>query len=386
MLKPDYETGSIVNLMASLAQSMGASTNPYAPLSSLNSKQLAESQNLILLVIDGLGYEFLQKYRQDSFIAQHIKQSLTSVFPSTTATAITAFATALPAQQHAITGWYMYFKEIKQVMAVLPFTPRGEGRKDFTFEEMQQVINLPTPLVNRINRQSFVINPRFIAESNYNRLISGKAQRIGYDSLEQCFSQIKQTCQQNKEKKYIYAYWPEFDACCHENGTAHEKTMALFKTLDVGFERLIESLSGENFQLILTADHGLINASEENTILLNDYPAIRDCLAQPLCGEPRAAYCYVKPELQQQFENRVKQELGVFCDLYKVEELIEQHYFGLHQPSSLLSQRLGNYVLLMKNNFIIRDFLEDEKKFTQTGVHGGLSPEELLVPLAQFGS
>ena len=142
MLKPDYETGSIVNLMASLAQSMGASTNPYAPLSSLNSKQLAESQNLILLVIDGLGYEFLQKYRQDSFIAQHIKQSLTSVFPSTTATAITAFATALPAQQHAITGWYMYFKEIKQVMAVLPFKPRGEGRKDFTFEEMQQVIKV----------------------------------------------------------------------------------------------------------------------------------------------------------------------------------------------------------------------------------------------------
>jgi hypothetical protein len=49
---------------------------------------------------------------------------MTSVFPSTTASAITAFMTGLAPAQHGLTGWHMHLDEIDQTLAILPLTPR----------------------------------------------------------------------------------------------------------------------------------------------------------------------------------------------------------------------------------------------------------------------
>jgi hypothetical protein len=38
-------------------------------------------------------------------------------------------------------------------------------------------------------------------------------------------------------------------------------------------------------------------------------------------------------------------------------------------------------VLLMRDNYVIKDYLLGEHPFTQVGVHGGLSADELDVPL-----
>jgi hypothetical protein len=42
---------------------------------------------------------------------------------------------------------------------------------------------------------------------------------------------------------------------------------------------------------------------------------------------------------------------------------------------------VGEDVLVMKENYIIKDRLLTEKAFQQCGVHGGLSAQELYVPL-----
>ena len=42
---------------------------------------------------------------------------------------------------------------------------------------------------------------------------------------------------------------------------------------------------------------------------------------------------------------------------------------------------MGDYTLLMREHYVIRDRLPGEKTYTQVGVHGGLSAAELNVPL-----
>ncbi|MCK5265706.1 MAG: hypothetical protein KAR03_08870, partial [Candidatus Thorarchaeota archaeon] len=62
--KPDY-TNSIVNLMSSIGQASGV-TSPYSPLEFDSLGTLEESKNIVLLIMDGLGYNYLREYGKDS--------------------------------------------------------------------------------------------------------------------------------------------------------------------------------------------------------------------------------------------------------------------------------------------------------------------------------
>ena len=44
-------------------------------------------------------------------------------------------------------------------------------------------------------------------------------------------------------------------------------------------------------------------------------------------------------------------------------------------------QRTGDYTLIMKENYIIRETLSGQKYKELIGIHGGLTSEEMFVPL-----
>ncbi|MHB9103024.1 MAG: alkaline phosphatase family protein, partial [Sulfuricella sp.] len=157
MILPDYDGGSIVNLMASIESACGG--NPrYPALRAVPPAEIAGARNLILLVIDGLGYDCLAQ-SQAGALRNRLRAKITSVFPSTTATAITTFLTGLAPQQHGLTGWFTYFREIGSVAAVLTFQPRHGGRS--YRESGIDVVTLfgHTPFFDRIAVPSYVVSP-----------------------------------------------------------------------------------------------------------------------------------------------------------------------------------------------------------------------------------
>ena len=127
MYKPNYQNGSIVNLMSSIKEVLGGKSR-YKPLDIFDFSNISK-KNIVLIVIDGLGYNYLTKYGKDSFLYKNLKGKMTSVFPATTASAMTTFSTGLAPQQHALTGWFMYLKEIGAVSVILPFTSRAGDLK-----------------------------------------------------------------------------------------------------------------------------------------------------------------------------------------------------------------------------------------------------------------
>ena len=104
----------------------------------------------------------------------------------------------------------------------------------------------------------------------------------------------------------------------------------------------------------------------------------------PLCGDSRTAYCYVYPSKTKQFENYVKTRLNKFCKLYKNHEIIKNNYFGLFEPNPKLIERIGDYVLIMKENYILKDKILKQKRYYSIGHHGGTSKDEMFVPLIVF--
>jgi hypothetical protein len=151
--------------------------------------------------------------------------------------------------------------------------------------------------------------------------------------------------------------------------------------LHISWKKLAKKLEGTNSIIILTADHGQINTPLEKTLMLKDHPKLLECLSNALSGEPRAAYCYVKQSKKNQFERYIKTKWGKICELHKSEDLVKKNYFGLYKPNPKLLDRIGDYVLILKDDYSIKDFLIGEKKTFHLGRHGGLSKEEMYVPL-----
>ena len=132
---------------------------------------------------------------------------------------------------------------------------------------------------------------------------------------------------------------------------------------------------------MITADHGFIDLTPEQRITVNDHPRMQECLRMPLSGEPRAAYCYLHEDKHEQFVDYVNNHFSKQLDCVPSSTLIESNLFGLGEAHPQLDKRIGDYTLIMKENFIIKDWLESEKPFFHYGVHGGVSQQEMFIPL-----
>ena len=109
-VRPDYRGGGITNLISSVAAALGNPDRVYQPTPLVDMNRLEGVKNIVLLVVDGLGYHYLNEKCQGSFLQRSLAGSLTSVCPSTTASAIPTFLTGVPPQQHGFTGWFTYFR------------------------------------------------------------------------------------------------------------------------------------------------------------------------------------------------------------------------------------------------------------------------------------
>ena len=384
MYKPNYQNGSIVNLMSSIKKVLGGKSK-YKPLENFNFSNISE-KNIVLIVVDGLGYDYLKKYGKDSFLYKNLKGKMTSVFPATTASALTTFSTGLAPQQHALTGWFMYLKEIGVVSVILPFTSRAGDLKLWKGKIRYKDIYNERSFFEDLKAISISIKHKAYIDSEYSRLVDKGAKKLSFSNLNGFFRQINKALHLTKNRKFILAYWAELDSLCHKKGVDSKEAKKHFDELDKKIKSLSQSLKNKNTAIIISADHGLIDTKEKDKIIeLKNHPRFVETLAIPLSGEPRVVYCYVKPRRVRQFENYVKTEFKNFCDMYKSDDLIKNNYFGLFEPNEKLKERIGDYVLIMKKNYIMKDLVLGEKRNIFIGNHGGVSHEEMFVPLIVIG-
>jgi Type I phosphodiesterase / nucleotide pyrophosphatase len=378
---PDYAGGSIVNLMASIAVALGARDWAYPALRLLPPAALARRSNILLLVVDGLGYRYLREVHSGNTLNQFLCGSMTSVFPSTTATAITAMMSGLAPQQHGLTGWHIYFEEIGAVGAVLPFRLRPTDERLVQFGLQPAAVFTYPSFFDRVPAQTFVVSPASIIDSEFNTAHSGDAQRHAYGSLEQFFHTIELTLRGRGERKFVYAYYPELDSTAHEHGIGSRRSAEVLRRFDNGLDRLLAALAGADVTVLVTADHGFIDAPAAERIELDHHPFLAATLAQPLCGERRAAYCYVRNGQAGRFEDYVQNELAERALLFDSHALMRAGWFGPGEPHPKLQSRIGDYVMLMQAGATIKDWMPGERRHALIGVHGGASEDEMLVPL-----
>lgn len=384
--------------MASLARGLGLEL-PYPPLgdraaqAALATGDAGAVRQVVLLVIDGLGDELLARVGAGSVLARHRIAQLTSVFPSTTASAIPTFLTGLAPQQHGLTGWHMWFAEIDRVLAVLPLTPHdarvaGPPLAPLDTAALPGRLFSHVPLARRLPTRCFSVSPHKIVGSPFNRFHAQGSITVPYADMAGMFSAIEGLvagrfdAPNGDHPAFIHAYYPNLDSLLHVTGTRDEKVARHFADFDRALAGCLDRLAGTRTLFVITADHGFIDAPPDRLIELDRHPELAALLARPLCGERRIAYAYVRPGMQTAFEDYVSQHLGHACVMIPTARFIAEGWFGPGTPHPQLASRAGDYVLLMKDNWTIKHWLPGERRYQQLGVHAGASPAEMYVPLA----
>jgi hypothetical protein len=179
----------------------------------------------------------------------------------------------------------------------------------------------------------------------------------------------------------VYAYYSELDSLAHAHGIGSDEVGEELERIDAGFGRFLGEIAGTDTLVIFTADHGFVDTRPDTVVDLDDHPELAAMLAVPLCGEPRVAYCYVKPGAADAFEHYVERRLAHCTTLARSRDLLADGWFGPGAAHPRLAERIGDHMLIMKDGWAVRDHVPGERRHVQIGVHGGPTEEEMLVPL-----
>lgn len=384
---PDYTGRSLLNLMQTLRGGLGLPVLPYAPLAAdfgLEVEALAGARCLLTIVIDGLGDQLLARHAPDGHLRQQRRGRLTSVFPSTTASAIPTFFTGLPPQAHGLTGWHQWLREIGQTLSILPLTPRDRSAPPLDPETLPAQIFHHQPLSTALAGRAIMVAPADIVESPFNRFHTHGAQRIGYRGLHGLVETIDQAVKgiaSAEHPVWVHAYYPALDSLMHQVGTEDPKVGERIRQIDAAFASLQQRLAGSDTRIVLTADHGFIDAPEERLIELDAHPDLAALLTRPLCGERRLAFAYVEAASQEAFVNYAQTHFRDACRCVPTADFIAEGWFGPGPTHPELASRSGDFVLQMREDWTIKDWLPGETRYPQPGVHAGASPDEMFVPL-----
>ncbi|HEX3641446.1 MAG TPA: hypothetical protein VHV10_09160, partial [Ktedonobacteraceae bacterium] len=98
-------------------------------------------------------------------------------------------------------------------------------------------------------------------------------------------------------------------------------------------------------------------------------------------GSPRDMFLHVAEEHTDMLVADLRECLAGKAEVYHTRDLLAQHFFGLQEPSPTFLQRVGNVVILPYKHETV--WWHEEGKFGMHffGHHGGLTPEEMEIPL-----
>lgn len=335
----------------------------------------------VFWLIDGLGDAFLCRHGAGSRLHAHRQRALTSVFPTTTASAVTTLMTGLSPLQHGLTGWFIHDERFGGVLAPLPLERRGGGRLRAPL--LLRRLFPYTSLYGQLPCPSAVVAPRAIAHSPFSRRHARGARIVAHGGLDDMVAQVAAVVAAlaSGGGGYVHAYYDRFDALSHQHGCNAPAVVDEFARLDAAFGALLARLAGTPTEVLVSADHGFIDSPPAQSIDLAAWPEVATMLDGPLFGERRAALCRVRAGAVDEFAAFVAGELGARAVLQPSRRLVQAGLLGPGPAHRRIAERLGTHAVLMAPGWTLQDRVDGEKPQQMLGVHGGLSADEMYVPL-----
>lgn len=361
----------------------------------------AQTDKIVLLVVDGFGFADLLRHGVHSgFFRRFVERGqiypLTSVFPSTTPAALTTLHTGLTPAEHGLPEWFTYFPELERIVMPMEFRSDWSEPRDYLLQVggTPDMVYAGQTLYQQLAAskiRSFVFVYHEYYPSVYSSVLYEGATIITYHDGYELMDSLRQALS-DPGPAYYHVYWGQVDRMAHRYGPGsqeHKDAIKSFAHL-IGFALLdrIDPAIARDVLLLMTADHGQVGIKHEDIIFLNDYPIAREYFAttssgKPILptGSPNDVFLHLKPGRLGEALRFLRHEFAGIAQVFTTEEAINARLFGPNNPTERFLGRIGNALIVPYPGCHIWYTEIPQHRYGNLGIHGGLSEDEMVVPL-----
>ncbi|MCE5258409.1 MAG: alkaline phosphatase family protein [Chloroflexi bacterium] len=394
-LAPRYDGYSLVNVPATAAAILGKSLPGGQPLAPLYWRDYTSGiTKVVVLLLDALGYLNLQEMLRENapciwrdLARRGILLPMTSTCPSTTTTALASLGTGVEPISHGLVGYELWLREYGVVADMITPKPSyGAGRETLVDWGLNPETFLPVPGVGeRFGhlgiRTTCLISAQYLASSLSRMIYRGYQRKIGYSSAEDMWQNLYNLVALDDDApSYYFAYWSTIDTAIHRYGSQGGYWQAELQSVSRAMqEHFLERLTLHQKQgvlFVMMADHGWVETPIDQAHDVEADAVLRSELLGPATGEARTAYLHCLAQ-DPGVVRRIQAALGDDYVLVPTAEAVQAGLWGSAEPMSEALARLGHVLVLSRGHHYLD---RQGKRFRQRGRHGGMSPDEMLVP------
>ena len=359
---PDYDGACLTGVVPGLLVTPPGRRPDWFPA------PLRTAERVVLLVIDGLGWHQIREHRSHlPRLSTFAGGPITTVAPSTTATALTSLVTGATPMQHGILGYRIDMGGV--VMNTLSWAGhrRNERRQDLrgsypprSVQPVPSFCGLNVPVITRAEH----------AGTGFTEAHLGHASFRGWRAASSIPPEIRAALDEGHD--FVYAYYDGVDKIAHERG---------FGSFYEAELRAADRLVGEVLDVVpagvtvaVIADHGQVRTGDDLVELDPDVSALVDHQS----GEGRFRWLHARDGRADDLVTALDRYASIAWIVTR-ERLVREKWFGTAGDPSFL-RRLGDVALVPFGSTSFED-PDDTGAFPLVCRHGSLTPAEMQVPL-----
>lgn len=350
---PDLAGGCLTNVFAAIT-SRREGVPAWAPAA------LREARQVVLLVLDGLGWHQLQeRVAIAPTLAAMEGGPITSVAPTTTSAALTSISLGCAPGEHGVVGYKISLPGAG-VLNVLRWRT-DDGEQSVDPEKVQ-------PLTPFGGRAVPVVTKSFFAGTGFTTAHLRGARLVGWKQPSAIAVEVRRLLQAGEE--IVYAYYDGVDHVAHDAGLGELYDAELAWT-----DRLVAAIADvlpADAVLVVTADHGQVHIGDNTDEVAPDLLA----MTTHRSGEARFLWLHASAPVEE-VAGRARQLYGDRAWVLTRDEVVDAGWFGPMSPG--VAARLGDVAIVVHETFAFIDRAEPQEA-RLVGRHGSLTAEEMLVP------
>jgi predicted AlkP superfamily pyrophosphatase or phosphodiesterase len=366
---PDYGGACLSSVVPALFDRFSPDAPSWLPAPARGARQV------VLLVLDGLGWEQLQA---DAIhvptVAAGQGGPITSVVPTTTATALTSITTGRPPADHGVVGYRVrvdgddgHGDEVMNVLRWRP--PPGDMRRRRpagTFQTVPPFRGLAVPAVTRSE----------FASTGFTAAHLAGARLVGWSVPSTLVVEVRRLL--GEGEPFVYAYYDGLDKVAHERGLGEYYAQEL-RTVDRLVGDLVEALPA-GAALVVTSDHGQVEVGTSARLPGPDLLAGVELLS----GEGRFRWLHARPGATADVAAAGEEAHGDEAWVRTREQIVDEGWFG-GPITKEVAHRLGDVALVARAPVAFLD-PADTGETRLLARHGSLTTAEMYVPLVAWAN
>lgn len=366
------ETARLADVLTSCLAAVQAVENPLA---------LPPVRSAIVVLVDGLGLHNLRTragHARTLMSAVNKRSVAHTVFPATTAAALTSLTTGALPGEHGIVGYTVRDPDSGTVLNQL--SGWGSQMVPETWQRSRTVFE-------RAAEQQLRADVISVAKHQHSGFTQAALRGAEYLPAESMIERMRRAVERAQQPGLSYLYVAELDQVAHASGWESDRWLAKLEELDSAVSWLLQHLPAQT-GVLLTADHGVIDVPSHRHLLIDQIAPELMAPVIAVSGDPRVLALTLPEQTAAEradYAAQWQQVLGDDVWALSREQAVAAGLYGEVDPTVL--PRIADVLIAARKTVALYDSRSaSAQSRAMVGQHGSLSDEEVRVPLLRFGA